>query len=69
MPRFVRGTFSYRVNKDSDANASRERILTPSLPDLIRQSIRQRREHFSKRRILNFSMDHRVKPGGDDLGG
>jgi hypothetical protein len=34
--------------------ASAEAISFPSLPDLIRQSMRR------------FSMDHRVKPGGDE---
>jgi hypothetical protein len=44
------------------------RIFRSSLPGLTRQSMRQRRSFsFAAWLVkLHFSMDHRVKPGGDD---
>jgi hypothetical protein len=56
------------VEENSDAIASRERFRTSSLPGLTRQSI----ESVGLLRFgvlfhpLHVSMDHRVKPGGDD---
>jgi hypothetical protein len=50
-------------------NVPRERTFMSSLLDLIRQSTRERRlERFAARffRSLDFGMDHRVKPGGDE---
>jgi hypothetical protein len=48
--------------QNSDADASRERFFTSSLPDLIRQSMGQPRSLY----LSHVSMDHRVKPGGDE---
>jgi hypothetical protein len=41
--------------------------LLSSLPDLIRQSMRKRRISSVRFHIRRFSMDHRVKPGGEDI--
>ena len=41
--------------------------LLSSLPDLIRQSMRKRRISSVRFHIRRFSMDHRVKPGGDEV--
>jgi hypothetical protein len=49
-------------NSGANKNAPRERSLTSSLPDLIRQSMLRSR---SLSRLRRFGMDHRVKPGGD----
>jgi hypothetical protein len=54
--------------QSSGAEASRERFFTSSLPGLTRQSMRG--AHLLRLTVLfdslHVSMDHRVKPGGDD---
>ena len=60
----IEGLSCRAVKQTSDANASRERFLTSSLPDLIRQSMLRSR---SLLRLRRFSMDHRVEPGGDGV--
>jgi hypothetical protein len=44
------------------------RFFPSSLPDLIRQSMRQRSPFRISERLskLHLGMDHRVKPGGDE---
>ena len=50
--------------------ASRERVFMSSLPGLTRQSMRWGRSLGLAVWLaqLLFSMDHRVKPGGDEMG-
>ena len=57
---------SYRQN--SGAQASRERFPTASLPGLTRQSMlgAGSLRFAASFALLHVSMDHRVKPGGDD---
>jgi len=60
-----------RINQTSGAkqkNAPRERYFISSLPGLTRQSmLTDGSLVFASLQSSHFSMDHRVKPGGDEF--
>jgi hypothetical protein len=62
------GTANYRCVCRRFASDIFFRSFRTSLPDLIRQSMRNRGSHSASTgaQARRFSMDHRVKPGGDE---